>query len=99
MAMKKASKGKRGCLKSNGRLKKGFKWAKGRRGYCVPVKAAPKKKASKKRRASRRRRAMPELPASVRAAILSAPGAEERYAKRGEFSAEELKSFGAMHYR
>lgn len=42
---KKASKGKNGCLKNNGKLKKGFKWAKGRKGYCQPVAA---KKAAKK---------------------------------------------------
>ena len=45
---KKASKGKTGCLKANGRLKKGFKWAKGRKGYCQPVAAKPKKKGGKK---------------------------------------------------
>lgn len=45
---KKASKGKNGCLKLNGRLKKGFKWAKNRKGYCQPVAAKPKKAAAKK---------------------------------------------------
>jgi hypothetical protein len=42
--MKKASKGKSGCLKGNGRLKKGWRWAKRRKGFCVPA----KKKKSKK---------------------------------------------------
>lgn len=46
---KKASKGKSGCLKQNGKLKKGFKWAKGRKGYCQPVAAAKKKSGGKKK--------------------------------------------------
>lgn len=50
---KKASKGKSGCLKQNGRLKKGFKWAKGRHGYCQPV--PPKKKPAKKKAAGKKR--------------------------------------------
>lgn len=45
---KKAAKGKNGCLKNNGKLKKGFKWAKGRKGFCLPVAAKPKKAAGKK---------------------------------------------------
>lgn len=44
--MKKATKGKNGCLKPNGRLKKGFRWAKGRKGYCLST----KKSAAKKKR-------------------------------------------------
>lgn len=97
---RKATKGKNGCLRPNGRLKKGWKWAK-RRGYCAPAKGKKKaaKKGGKKRTAARRRRALPELPAAVRAAILTAPSAEEKYAQRGQFSAEELKDFGYMRRR
>lgn len=51
---KKASKGKNGCLKQNGRLKKGFKWAKGRKGFCSPTAAKKKKKKS----APRKKKAM-----------------------------------------
>lgn len=43
----KASRGKRGCLKQNGRLKKGFRWAKGRKGQCVVVKPKAKKQAKR----------------------------------------------------
>jgi hypothetical protein len=34
----KAHKGKNGCLKQNGRLKKGYRWAKGKKGHCVASK-------------------------------------------------------------
>lgn len=77
MAMKKASKGKRGCLKPNGRLKKGFKWAKSRRGYCVSV-AAKKKSSSRKRKSTKRsaaaKRAAATRKARAAAAILAAEG-------------------------
>lgn len=38
----KARKGKNGCLKQNGRLKKGFRWAKGGRG-CIAAKKSRKR--------------------------------------------------------
>ena len=37
-SMKKASTGKGGCLKSKGRLKKGWRWSRSRKGYCVRAK-------------------------------------------------------------
>lgn len=59
MAMKKASKGKRGCLTRAGKLKKGWRWSKGRKGYCVHAKKAAKKKrtSSAKRKAAGRKAA------------------------------------------
>lgn len=84
--MKKASKGKSGCLKSNGRLKKGFKWAKSRRGYCVSV--APKKKSTRKK-STRKSRAR-KSPASIMDAmsILDVGGREAaKYAARQQYEA------------
>jgi hypothetical protein len=40
--MKKATTGKGGCLKSKGRLKKGWRWAKRKKGFCVPAKKSKK---------------------------------------------------------
>jgi hypothetical protein len=59
---KKAAKGKTGCLKQNGRLKKGFKWAKGRKGFCSPTaaKKAAKKGAAKKRAPKRKSPTLPK---------------------------------------
>ena len=101
--MKKASKGKRGCLTRDGKLKKGFRWAKRRKGFCIPTKkkAAAKKKAAKKKAAAKkrtpRRRALEPMSAELTAAILSVPTSPEaRYARRGQFSEEELKSFGGF---
>ena len=109
---KKATKGKNGCLKNNGKLKKGFKWAKGRKGYCQPVaakKAAKKggKKGGAKKGGSRKKaapkaaahKAIPALPESVTKAILSAPSAAEKYAQRDLYTADELKLMGLGRYR
>lgn len=101
MAMKKARKGKRGCLTRAGKLKKGFRWAKRRKGFCIPTKKKAAKKArkagGKKKVAARRRRTVPPMSAELRAAILSVPTSPEaRYARRGQFSEEELKSFGGF---
>ena len=41
-SMRKASTGKGGCLKAGGKLKKGWRWAKSRKGYCVRAKKAKK---------------------------------------------------------
>lgn len=99
--MKKASKGKRGCLTRAGKLKKGFRWAKRRKGMCIAIKKkkATKKKPAKKKTAKKRaprRRALPPLPPHVTAAILTAPGERTKYEQRGAFTEEELKSFGGF---
>lgn len=51
----KATKGKNGCLKPNGRLKKGFRWAKNRKGICIPTKKAGKKAGKKTRKVGTKR--------------------------------------------
>lgn len=103
MAMKKARKGKRGCLTRAGKLKKGFRWAKRRKGFCISTtkkKAAKRRKVgSKKKATARRRRSVPPMSAELRAAILSVPSAEKRYESRAAFTPEELKSFGALRRR
>ena len=63
--VKKASKGKTGCLKNNGKLKKGFKWAKGRKGYCQPVAAKPKKAGKKGGKKKAPAKKMATLPAGM----------------------------------
>lgn len=70
---KKASKGKSGCLKQNGRLKKGFKWAKGRKGYCAPAKA---KKPAKKKGGKKRAPRVKKLTAAEAAGYLDVGGKE-----------------------
>lgn len=55
--MKKATKGKNGCLKPNGRLKKGFRWAKSRKGFCIKADSAKKGHAKGKKRGPKRHRA------------------------------------------
>ncbi|NDF13486.1 MAG: hypothetical protein EB060_11825 [Proteobacteria bacterium] len=108
--MKKASKGKRGCLNRKGKLKKGFRWAKSRKGFCIavgkkhkPAKRKPVKRKPAKRKPAKRKPVEHKLPAHITAAIMNTPKESGRTVllRPGEaFSAEELRSFGAVrHYR
>lgn len=54
----KAKKGKNGCLKANGRLKKGFRWVKGKKKACVYAKG---KAQRAKKVYGKRRRAYPKF--------------------------------------
>jgi hypothetical protein len=60
MKARKASRGKTGCLKQNGQLKKGWKRVKGRKGFCQPVPPKTAKKGAAKKRAPKRK--SPTLP-------------------------------------
>jgi len=110
----KAKKGKTGCLKPNGRLKKGFRWAKSRKGECVKAKSAPKKAAGKKKstRKSAKRVAAGKKAAATRKAKSAMKAAarfdtaypvertrEPERIDVSKFTSEELKSFGGMRRR
>lgn len=71
--MVKAKKGKKGCLKKNGHLKKGWKRSK-RKGFCIKVKS--KKKGSKRRKSSRRKAAIGPMLGPVPATTLFASDRE-----------------------
>jgi hypothetical protein len=103
--MKKATKGKRGCLTRAGKLKKGWKWSKSRKGFCAPAK---KKAAKKGKRKSAKRSAAAKKAAATRKARSAAhheakfPIERSREPERldvSKFTAEELKSFGYMRRR
>ena len=76
MSMKKASKGKRGCLTRAGKLKKGWRWAKGRKGHCVHAKkkAAPKKARKSAKRSAAARKAAATRKARAAERMLAAEG-------------------------
>lgn len=112
MAAKKASKGKRGCLKPNGKLKKGWRYAKSRKGYCMPTKSAAKKKkagkkktarkstkrsaAAKKAAATRKARAAARYEASREAGYPIERTSSPSFLDTSKLTAEDLKAYSQM---